>query len=189
MIKDLIERNRSYRRFDDGCLIEKDTLRELVELARLSGSASNMQPLKYMLSCESKRNAVIFDYLAWAGYLTDWAGPGEAERPTGYIIILGDKRISKDFGCDHGIAAQSILLGAVERGLGGCMIGSIDRKGLRESLDIDGQLEILLVIALGKPSEKVLLEELGTEGNIQYYRDGQGVHHVPKRFLEEIIVK
>jgi len=188
VIKDLILKNRSYRRFHEEEAVELDTLRSLVDLARLSASAANRQPLKYILSCDPKRNALIFPHLAWAGYLKDWDGPQEGERPSAYIIILGDKEISRSFGCDHGIAAQSILLGAVERGLGGCIIGSIRREKLRQALQIPDRYEILLVLALGKPKEKVVIETLGPDGDIRYWRDKEGVHHVPKRSLDEIII-
>jgi len=189
MIEELILQNRSYRRFDSRARLDEDMLRELVELARISGSGGNLQALKFALSWEPEINAMIFEHLVWAGYLPDWPGPVEKERPTGYIIILGDKRISKGFGCDHGIASQSILLGAVERGLGGCMIGSIKRAELSRKLGLDAELEILLVIALGKPIEEVVLEEVGPDGSIEYWRDEKNVHHVPKRSLDEIIVK
>lgn len=96
--------------------------------------------------------------------------------------------IAKNFGVDHGIAAQSILLGATELGLGGCMIGSIKREELRENLNIPEHLEILLVLAIGKPKEKVVIEPVAAEGNIKYWRDDQQTHHVPKRSLEDIIV-
>ncbi len=147
-----------------------------------------MQPLKYVLSCEPQKNALIFPHLAWAGYLKDWPGPCEGERPSAYIIILGDTRISKSFGCDHGIAAQSILLGATERGLGGCIIGTVQREQLHKALDIPSAYQILLVLALGKPKEKVVLESVGPDGNIKYWRDSKGVHHVPKRALDDIIL-
>jgi nitroreductase len=188
MIRDLILHNRSCRRFEEDSAIERQTLVELVDLARLSGSAANLQPLKYMLSCEPQRNAEIFPHLAWAAYLKDWPGPPPGERPAAYIIILGDTEISKTFGCDHGIAAQSILLGARERGLAGCMIGLIKRDALREALAIPPRYEILLVVALGKPREQVVLDEVGPDGDIKYWRDDNGVHHVPKRPLEELIL-
>lgn len=168
--------------------IELETLRELVDLARLSASAANKQPLKYILSCDPEKNALIFPHLAWAGYLKDWPGPSEGERPSAYIIILGDTEISRSFGCDHGIAAQSILLGATEKGLGGCIIGSINRKALRQALGIPSRYEILLVLALGKPKERVVIETVGPDGDIKYWRDEDGVHHVPKRPLDEIII-
>ena len=138
--------------------IDRQTLEELIDLARLSASAANLQPLKYIISCERRKNALIFPNLVWAGYLENWPGPAEGERPSAYIIILGDTKVSKSFGCDHGIAAQSILLGATEKGLGGCMVGSIEKQQLRKALDIQPKYEILLVIALGKPKETVEIE-------------------------------
>ena len=188
MLRDLILKNRSYRRFHEDVAIERETLRDLVDLARLSASGSNLQPLKYILSCDTERNALIFPHLAWAGYLKEWRGPSEGERPSAYIIILGDTEIRRSVGCDHGIAAQSILLGATERGLGGCMIGSVQREKLRKALEIPLCYEILLVLALGKPKETVTIEAAGPEGDIRYWRDEEGVHHVPKRSLDQIII-
>lgn len=188
MIRDLIIKNRSYRRFYQDSLIENQTLRELVDLARLSASAGNMQSLKYILSCEPEKNAAVFQHLRWAAYYKDWPGPPEGERPSGYIIILGDTSIYKNFYCDHGIASQSILLGATEKGLGGCIFASIDRDGLKKTLGIEDKFEILLVIALGKPKEKVVLEKVGPDGNIKYWRDNSSIHHVPKRSLNDIII-
>jgi len=189
MFRDLVLTNRSYRRFHESESIDEATLKSLVDLARCTPSAANLQSLKYILSYTPERNATVFATLGWAGYLTEWPGPVEGERPSAYIIILGDTRISKNFFCDHGIAAQTILLGATEMGYGGCMFGSIDRDKLRAELAIDERFEILLVIALGKPVEKVVLEEVGPDGSIKYYRDEAAVHHVPKRALDEIIVE
>ena len=189
MLKDLITSNRSYRRFIESFPVEETTLRNLVDLARLSASAGNMQPLKFFLSWTPEVNTKIFPALNWARALKDWSGPEVGERPAAYIIILGDKRIATSFCYDTGIAAQSMLLGALELGLGGCMLASCDRPKLKKLLNLDNELEILLVIALGKPAEKVVLDLLGEYGNIDYFRDEQGVHHVPKRCLEEIIIK
>ena len=188
MIHDLVRANRSYRRFHQDRRVDETVLRELVELARLSPSGANLQPLKFILSAAPETNDLIFPTLAWAGYLKDWPGPAENERPTAYVIVLGDTEISKNFGCDYGIASQSILLGAAERGIGGCMIGSIQHGRLRKSLNIPDRYEILLVLAMGFPSETVVLETCGPGGDIRYYRDASDVHHVPKRSLEEIII-
>jgi nitroreductase len=188
-IRELLERNRSYRRFHENRAVERETLRELVELARLSPSAANRQPIKFILSHDPHRNALVFAHLAWAGYLKDWPGPPEGERPAAYIIILGDTEISSSVKWDHGIVAQSMLLGAVEKGLGGCMIGSIDREGLRADLGIPGRYDILLVLAIGVPKETVQLETVGPDGDIKYWRDGTGVHHVPKRALDDLIIE
>jgi len=188
MIRDLVLRNRSCRRFDEEFIIERATLENLVDLARLSPSVANLQPLRYILSCTPEKNARIFPHLAWAGYLKDWPGPTEDERPAAYIVILSDTEIGDAFGCDHGIAAQSILLGAVEQDLAGCMIGSIDRNALGAALHIAPRHKILLVVALGKPYETVVIEEAGPQGDIKYWRDENGVHHVPKRPLQELII-
>lgn len=188
MFSELVERNRSYRRFYQAEAVELETLRELVNLARLSASGANHQPLKYVLSADPERNALIFPRLAWAGYLEDWPGPEEGERPAAYILILGDLELSQAFGVDHGIAAQSILLGATEKGLGGCIIASVEREALRRALGIDKRYKILLVLALGKPKETVVIDAVGPDGDIKYWRDSEQVHHVPKRGLDEIIV-
>jgi nitroreductase len=189
VIRDIVMRNRSYRRFYQDHAISIEDLRAFVDLARLSASAANRQPLKYFLSNEASMNSTIFEQLGWAAYLKDWPGPTEGERPSAYIIILGDTDIAKDFWCDHGIAVQTILLGATEKGLGGCMIGSINKKGLAEALHIPGRYEILLVVAIGKPKEQVRIDAVGPDGDIRYWRDDKGVHHVPKRSLEEIILR
>jgi len=188
MIKELVLKNRSYRRFYQEEKIDEETLRELVDLARCSASGANRQPLKYMLSFNTEKNAKIFQCLHWAGALKDWPGPVEGEKPSAYIVILCDTDISKNAGCDHGIAAQSILLGATDKGFGGCMLGAVDRNDLRKAFSIPERYEILLVVALGKPKEKVVLETIEANGDITYYRDSGSVHHVPKRKLEDIII-
>lgn len=187
-LRELVLKTRSYRRFYEDVPVPRETLRELVDLARQTASAANRQPLKYWLSWEREMNQRIFPCLAWAAYLKDWGGPAEGERPSAYIIILGDTEIAKDFNLDPGIAAQTIMLGATERGFGWCMIASIRKEMLREALNIPERHQILLVLALGKPKEKVVLEPVGPAGDIKYYRDREGVHHVPKRSLDEVIL-
>jgi nitroreductase len=188
VFRELVLANRSYRRFREDERIEMETLRSLVDLARCTPSAANLQPLKYILSNTPERNAVVFSTLAWAGYLPDWPGPVEGERPSAYVIVLLDTCLSKSAGCDLGIAAQTILLGATEKGLGGCMFGSIERDRLCKELAIDERFDVMLVIALGKPVEKVVLEDVGPDGSIKYYRDDDAVHHVPKRKLGDVIL-
>lgn len=188
MLAELVKKNRSYRRFFEDEPIARKTLEDLVDLARISASGANKQPLKYILSCDPEKNALIFPHLAWAGYLKDWQGPEKGERPSGYIIMLGDKDISTNYFVDPGIACQSILLGAVEQGLGGCIFASIKKDKLKEALNIPERYEILHVIALGKPKEQVVIEEVGPDGDIKYWRDEKQVHHVPKRALKDIII-
>lgn len=187
MLRDLILKNRSYRRFFQDVKIERTVLAELVDLARLSPSARNAQSLKYFLSTDADTNAKIFPTLSWAGYLTDWDGPVEGERPSAYIVVLNDTTISANFLCDDGIATQSILLGAVEKGLGGCIVASVKRRELQEILNLPSQFNIVHVIALGQPKEEVVIEPI--QGNdVKYWRDRDQKHHVPKRALTDIII-
>jgi nitroreductase len=187
-LRQLIEKTRTYRRFDEKHEITRETLVSLVDLARLSASGANRQPLKYILVTEPAMRADVYSCLAWAGYLTTWEGPDPGERPTAYIVILGDKEISDSFGVDHGIAAQSIMLGASEAGLGGCIIASVKKEKLKAVFDVPKDLEVLLVLALGKPVEKVVLETIANN-DVKYWRDEKRVHHVPKRTLDEIILR
>jgi len=187
-LKELISKTRSYRRFEEAYHIEDKTLKSLIGLARLSASGANKQPLKYMIYNSPEECERIFPYLGWAGYLTDWPGPDKGERPSGYIIILGDKSISEVFGVDHGIAAQSIMLGATEAGLGGCIIATIKRDELHNDFSIPDKFEILLILAIGKPIEKVIIDDL-KDADVKYRRDKSKTHHVPKRSLDDLIIK
>lgn len=188
MIRELVAKHRTCRRFFQDEKIDMETLRELVDNARLAASGGNQQPLKYILSCETQKNASIFDCLGWAAYYKDWPGPAEGERPSAYIVITGDTVISDNFFCDHGIAAQTILLGAREKGLNGCIHAGIDKEKLSQALGIPSRYEILLAVSLGKPKEIAAVEEIGPEGDFKYWRDSEGVHHVPKRRLDDIII-
>ncbi len=189
MFKDLVKQSRSYRRFYGEKEITMEQLRELADLGRLSPSGANRQPLKYILINSREMNAKVYENIAWAGYLKDWAGPVPAERPTGYIIILRDNSINKVTTMDEGIAAQSIFLGAAEMGLGGCYIGSFKKEQLKKLLEIGDDFDIALVIALGYPKEEVVIEDIKEGSDVKYWRDGNQVHHVPKRTLEQVIVK
>ena len=189
MIRDLILQNRSCRRFYQEVSIEFETLRELIDLARCSASGANRQPLKYVFSCDPEKNSIIFPLLGFAGHLKDWPGPPEGERPSAYIVVLGDTEISKAFfDVDAGIATQSILLGAREKGLAGCMHRSVKRDELRKTFGIAACYEILYIISIGKPKEKAVLETIGPDGDYKYWRDSESVHHVPKRKLDDIII-
>ncbi len=185
---ELVKSNRSCRRFDSSFKLDEQTLFQLIDLARMSASAGNMQPLKYILSTDEKMNQKIFSCLKWAAYLKNWPGPDIPERPTGYITILGDKSIASNFWCDHGIAAQTILLGARDKGLAGCIFAAINHPKLKNILKLNDNFEILLVTALGRPVEKAQIDRVGDNGDIKYFRDKDFVHHVPKRGLEEIII-
>lgn len=191
MLRELVRKNRSYRRFFEEMRIDNRLLEELIEDARISASTSNLQPLRYALVDSSGPRDAVYASLKWAGYLTDWPGPAEGERPAAYIVVLHDTEVKQKteyLWCDAGIAIQHIMLSAAEKGYGGCIIGSVNRSALRSALKLPERYEILLVLALGKPKERVVLTDVDSSGNIKYYRDAEGTHFVPKRSLREIIV-
>lgn len=186
MIKELALKNRSYRRFYQDKKIDKATLIELVDIASKTPSGANAQSTRYKISCTEEENAKVFKSLRWAGYFKDWDGPVEGERPAGYVILVGKK--DKNAAHDEGIIGQTILLAAVEKGLGGCFIGNIDRAQLDKDLNIPEGMTVKLVIALGVPKEEVVIETVNEGDDIKYYRDEQQVHHVPKIKLEDLLL-
>lgn len=188
MLKDLILKNRSYRRFYETERISENQLKEWIELARISSSARNAQPLKYILVTGQEQCGQMFPLLSWAGFLKEWNGPAQGERPSAYIVMLMDMDITGNCLCDDGIAAQSIMLGAVESGYGGCIVASVQRAALQKMFKLESRYEIIQVLALGKPAETVVIEQI-KDGDYKYWRDEKGVHHVPKRSLEELILK
>lgn len=190
MMHDLVVKSRSYRRFYEERPISMEQMEELIDLGRLSPSGGNNQYIKYVAVCDREKNEAVFDCLAWAGYLKEWDGPQKGERPAGYIILLRDKTINANLSVDEGISAQSIFLGATEMGFGGCFLMNVQRGKLADVLGLDQErFAISMVIALGVPKEEVVLTEIGEDGDIEYYRDENQVHYVPKRSHEEVLVK
>jgi len=187
--RDIVTRSRSYRRFDASFRLDDGLLAGLVELACYVPSSRNLQPLKYVAVSDREGCDAVFGCLSWAGYLDDWHGPPEHERPAAYLVMLRDLAISSGAACDCGIAAQTILLGATSIGLGGCMVASVDRDRLCAILNIPVRYAIEFVLALGKPVEPVVIEQMREGGDVRYYRDAHGIHHVPKRTLEEVLLR
>ena len=187
---EIIQKTRTYRRFDASKPVEPGTVANLIDLGRLGGSARNCQPWQYLIITAANHCEVVFPYLGWAGYLSDWKGPVESERPTAYILCyLNKSRLTgsvQEAIFDLGIATQNMLLGATSVGLGGCRIGAYSPK-LAEVFPQADHLELHHVIALGVPVEKVVIEEC-TDNNIKYWRDTEQVHHVPKRTLADILL-
>ena len=189
MLKDLVYKCRSYRRFYENIRISEEELKDLADMARMTASAANSQALKYHLVTKPEECAAVFETLGWAGALPDWDGPEEGERPSAYIIVLCDSTLGKNKQIDVGITSQTMMLGAVEMGYGGCMLANIRRPKLAESLHIDTErFTIELVLALGKPKETVKIVDIPENGSVKYYRDQDQVHYVPKRHLEDILV-
>lgn len=149
----------------------------------------NAQPLRYMLSCEPQMNDRIFGTLSWAGSLKDWSGPEPGEQPTGYVVILIKDTPHAYAGHDVGIICQTMLLAAADRGLGGCMIATVRREELSQIMGMPEGYTISLVVAIGTPVEHIVLEDIGPEESTTYYRDPDGTHHVPKRKLEDVVLK
>ena len=182
---DLVINNRSYRRFYEDVKIDREILIELIDMARNTPSAANNQPIRYKIINDKEECARIFPYIGWAGYLKDWPGPVEGERPSAYIVMATAAEANATI--DEGIAGQTILLGAVDKGFGGCFLGNIQKEKIAEIISLPGNMKADYLIALGKPKETVVLEDI-KDNDVKYYRDGNGVHHVPKRTLEEVLL-
>ena len=185
-VRELLLKNRSYRRFFQEEKITTNELLTIVESTRYAPSPANKQPLQFILVNRDEYNNMLFPHLNWAAYLKDWQGPEEGERPAAYIVMLGDRSMSPFIDWDYGIALQTILLSAVEMGYGGCAIASFNKEKVRELFNIGEALEIPGVIALGKPKESVVIDD-AKDGDIKYWRDDEQVHHVPKRILGDLI--
>ncbi len=191
MFRDLVEANRSYRGYDESYSFTKEQLLNYVDLTRYTASSVNMQPLKYYIAYEKEKAEQVLALTKWARALPQMTLPHDGMHPTGFIVICQDTEISPNTGRflkDVGIVAQTILLAAVEEGLGGCMIGNFVPADVKESLGLTENLEPLLIVALGKPAEKIVLTEV-KDGQLNYYRDENDVHYVPKRSLEDIVIK
>jgi nitroreductase len=189
MFDELVRNARSIRRFREDAPIAADLLRHLVDLARVTPSGGNAQPLRYRVVSDPDECARVFAQTRWAGALKDWDGPAEGERPTGYIVICTSAETERIPQIDIGIAAQTIQLGATYLGYGACQLGSIGREEIRDTLGIPGEWAVRLLLALGCPAETVVLEDMPPGGSKDYWRDGDGVHHVPKRRLGDILLR
>jgi len=190
MISGIVEKNRSYRKFHEEAEVSQETLKELVNLARLSGCGMNMQSLRYMLITDKADREKVYPYIKWAAFLKDWGGPKEGQRPSEFILLLKDTgKNSFVVQTDMGIACQSILLGAVEKGLGGCIIGALDKDKLRDAFSLRGDLELHYVIAIGMPDQNIVIDEIELGQDTKYWVDKDGNHHVPKIRLEDIIIE
>ena len=191
MIIDLVKKNRSCRGYNADRQLKKEELLELADCARLCASSINIQPLKYYLAWEKDEVARIQALTAWAGALPQMRLPHPGMEPTAFIVICQDTDLFKStarFQKDVGIVAQTMLLAAVEKGLGGCMIGNFSPEKLSAELSLEDHIVPLLIVALGEPAEKIVLTEIEPGESTDYYRDENDVHYVPKRRLEDVIL-
>jgi len=185
---DLVTRNRSYRKFRFEKKVKLEQLTDLVALARLTPSSKNRQPLKYVLVTAEKDCRFVFQQLKWAWFLKDWAGPSLSEQPPAYIVVAVDKNLNEQADIDAGIVSQTMLLGATEMGLGGCIIRTVNRYELKKHFQLPDFYDIILVIALGYPDQAIQIEPVSEKGETAYYETPDGVHVVPKRALEDLII-
>lgn len=191
MVKDLLLSNRSYRGYDETYVFSRAQMEEFIDGTRKCPSAANLQPLAYYIAYEQDKVEQILSCTKWAAALPELNLPREGHHPTGFIVICQDTDVSSNLNSsmiDIGIAAQSILLMAAEKKLGGLMIRNFDADHLKAVLSLADRYEPQLVIALGKPDEKIVLTDVKTDGSTKYYRDENDVHYVPKRTLKSIII-
>ncbi|MCR5584547.1 MAG: nitroreductase family protein [Lachnospiraceae bacterium] len=191
MLKDLVLKNRSYRGFDENFKVSPEILKDLVDVARITASGANAQPLKYRLIFEEAEVKKMNGFTRWGKMLKDMTLPHPGQFPTAYVLIVVDTGICKEPAkaeADMGIAAQTMLLAAVEKELGGCMIGNFDKDPAAEAFCEKPEYVPVLAVAIGKPVETVKLVEVGEDGSTKYYRDENDVHYVPKRKLEDVLI-
>lgn len=190
MIRDLVEKSRSYRVFDESYKLKRKDLVELIDLARFSPCGKNSQYLRFIPIYNEDILNKIYPYLTWAAYLKDWNGPTKGERPTGIILIVSKEGTLTDpiLSCDMGIASQSIMLGAVEKNLGGCMIRALNRKRITQILNLSKDYTIHIALAIGKPGQKIIIEDIYEDDDIKYWMDNDKTHHVPKIVINDLII-
>lgn len=184
----LVQACRSYRRFDEAAGMPHEVLIDLVDIARQTASGANRMPLRYRVVCAEQERAAVFVHLKWAGALKDWDGPVPGERPAGYIVIC-DAGGGATTAVDEGIAAQTIMLAAASAGYGACMLHAFNKAEVARALGLAQDVAPLMVIALGRPGETVVLEDLAADAtSTDYWRDEKSVHHVPKRTLDHVLL-
>ena len=191
MFKDLVTRSRSYRGYDSSRKISREELLSFIDCARLIPTGANRQPLRYYLAWEQEQLDLIQPLTRWAAALPERHLPDPDKRPTAFIVICVETEwMPNPAACqkDVGIAAQTILLAAADTGLGGLMIANFDAKKLSEALELPDHLVPQLVLALGKPTETIVLTEAEPGGSLNYYRDEQDIHYVPKRRLDDLLI-
>lgn len=187
MIKDLLMRNRSYRRFDENVEVPVEKIESWVEAARYTASMRNVQPLKYILVTDPTHCEQLCRMVHWAGYLTDWDGPEEGERPRAFLVQVLDSNIAASGRYDEGLQLEAITLSAIEDGFGCCIMLSFSQGEVARYFDLPDNIFPLAIVAIGKPAEKVVLEDMQAYGDYKYYHDENGVHHVPKRKFEDLV--
>ncbi|WAW15346.1 nitroreductase family protein [Peptostreptococcus equinus] len=185
---ELVRKNRTCRRFDESNEVKREDLMDIMETTRFAASGANKQPLRFLVVNSDEGNEKVFANIAWAGYLKEWPGPIEGERPRAYIVIAEDEKYAKAMGEDVGIAAQTIALAARDKGMAVCMFKAFRGKNIKEEFNLDKSINILMVIAIGYPVEEVVTDDIKLGEDIKYYRDEKEIHHVPKFTIDDIVL-
>ncbi len=187
----LLRSDRTVRRFRGDETIDREVLERLVEIARFCHSGRNLQPLRYAIVTEKRERDELFSHLKWAGYFSDWDGPEEGERPVAYLVQCLDTQLGQNCLCDDGLQLQAITLGARTLGIGSCIIKAFNVAGVSGVLGVGARYAPRYVVALGYPAEEVVIEDMDgrDDADFKYFRSPDGVHHVPKRPLGELIIK
>jgi len=184
-VYDLILRRRTIRRFQQKP-VSREILTRVVNAGRLAPSGMNLQPLEFVVVDAPDLLPEVFKTTGWAGYIAPKGTPPEGERPVAYIVVLINRGIKKFAGQhDVGAAMMNMILTALEEGVGSCWIGTIERTELAALLQIPESREIDSLLALGYPAEQPVVEEF--RGSVEYWKDEQGVLHVPKRPLAALL--
>jgi nitroreductase len=188
LFRDLVTKGRNYMKFDGSATVPAELLHGLLELASFAPSEGNLQPLKYLVVNESAERGQLIPMLLPEGSFAGWAGAPEKDRPQAFIVMFGDLSLCSDFGTDSGIAAQTILLGAANEGLGGCIIQSVDRERLKAHFGITGQYQPLMAIAIGKPAETLVIDQMSGDDTVVCRTDANGIRHIPKRMVRDSMI-
>ena len=161
-------------------------MRDIVSAVRLAPSAANLQRVRVAIVNDSLQNDRMFETLSFAAYLKDWAGPAKGERPVAYAVIATEREPDVNLAMDIGLATEAMILVARERGIGACLFRSFKPDAVSNVLNKPGYIPVL-VVAFGYPAEQVVIDPV-RDGDVKYWRDENGVHHVPKLSLDEIIL-
>lgn len=188
-LENLLEWRRSYRKFDESRLISKNYIDEILNSIKFASCANNRQYLRF-ISVENKDKVLeIFDNTKWAASLPNNIGrPKEGERPVYFIAILSDEAKKLRFnGIDEGLVISNLTLTAAEKGIGSCIIGSVNDKKMREILNYEDNYSCEVVIAFGYPKVKSTIKEINLEEDQSYYLDDDGNYLVPKYKINDIV--
>ncbi len=189
-LKDMLIANRSYRNYNNDVKVTYEELKDIVELTRYCATGGNIQALRYRIVCDDKEVAEMHKLVKFGALLKELNLPYTGNDPTAYLVICAESENSNNapHATNIGIAAQTMLLGAVARGYGGCMIGNFDKAAATELLDIKEGYHPLLAISLGAPKENCVVRTIRKGEPTAYYRGEGDCHVVPKIALEDLLI-